>query len=352
VRKIPGLDYHRPLAETLREFFDDIDTKLPPLSQKGQWALNTLKEYSLRPSKRIRGSIAAMIVDSARGVKNDPAGLRLGAAIELIQNHLLIIDDVMDGSTMRRGSATAHVAYEQDFPYAHGRESEMVGILIGMMAKHLSSLLLLGSAGTSNNNQAALAILERSTIITDLGQIDDLDQQLGREVSTDTLLKKYAQKSSYYTFVAPIEAALALVHGAQPQHRQDAESYGLPAGIAFQLRDDYLGIYGEINKTGKPNLDDVHEGKYTLMIHLALQSADTATEKAIRSIVGNRSATVKELYELRRLLNSTGAKDGALKEGEQYAMQAKKSAHTAVSWGSEEAGILESIINFAMEREN
>lgn len=351
MRDIPGLDYHQPLIKTLCDFFNELEEGLPPLSQKGQWALNALKEYSLRPSKRIRGSIAAMIVDIARGVRNDPAGLRLGAAIELIQNHLLIIDDVMDGSTMRRGSVAAHVAYEQDFPYARGRESEMVGILIGMIAKHTSSLLLLDSADPRDNSRAALAVLERSTIITDLGQIDDLDQQLGREVSTDAMLKKYAQKSSYYTFVAPIEAALALVYGAQPQHRKDAESYGLPAGIAFQLRDDYLGIYGEINKTGKPNLDDVHEGKYTLMIHLALQTADATTEKAVRSIVGNRTATVEDLYELRKLLDNTGAKDGALKEGEQYAMQAKKAAHTAVSWGNKEAGILESIITFAMERE-
>ncbi len=87
------------------------------------------------------------------------------------------------------------------------------------------------------------------------------------------------------------------------------------------------------------------------MIHLALQTADATTEKAVRSIVGNRTATVEDLYELRKLLDNTGAKDGALKEGEQYAMQAKKAAHTAVSWGNKEAGILESIITFAMERE-
>jgi geranylgeranyl diphosphate synthase type I len=352
VKQLSGLEYHQPLAEVLREFFDELEASLPPLSTKGQWALDTLKEYSLRPSKRIRGSIAAMLVDTAKGVKNDPAGLRLGAAIELIQNHLLIVDDVMDGSTTRRGEATVHIAYERDFPYARGREAEMVGILVGMIAQHASSLLLLGAKAPAENKQAALAILERSTLITDIGQIDDLDQRLGRDVSTDALLQKYAQKSSYYTFVSPIEAALALVYGVQPWHRKDAEDYGLPAGVAFQLRDDYLGIYGDTSKTGKPNLDDIHEGKYTLMVHLALQAADEPTKKAIQAIVGDHSATEKELHKLRLLLEQTGGKNGALQKGQQYAEEAKAAAHAASSWGSAEAAILESILTFAMEREN
>lgn len=349
---IPGLDYNQALTDTLQAFFDTVENDLPPLSEKGKWAIGMLRDYSLRPSKRIRGSIAAMIVDNAKGVTHDSSGLRLGAAIELIQNHLLIVDDVMDRSTKRRGEPSAHVAYERDFPYVRGREAEMVGILVGMIAQHASSLLLLGADAPDANKQAALAILERSTLITDIGQIDDLDQQLGRNVHTEDLLRKYAQKSSYYTFVAPLESALALVHGPKPPHKTDAENYGLPAGIAFQLRDDYLGIYGDTSKTGKPNLDDVHEGKNTLMVHLALKKADAATKKAIESIVGDSTASEGELERLQHLLRDTGVTDEALASGNKYAEQAKAAAHAATSWGEQEAAILEQIIIFAMEREN
>ncbi len=349
---LPGLDYHAALAKTLQASFDELEVSLPALSEKGKWALAMLRDYSLRPSKRIRGSIAAMIVDSAKGTKNDPAGLKLGAAIELIQNHLLIVDDVMDRSTKRRGQPTAHVAYERDFTYARGREAEMVGILVGMIAQHASSLLLLGTNAPDANKHDALAILERSTLITDIGQIDDLDQQLGRGTTTDDLLRKYAEKSSYYTFVAPIEAALALVHGKQPMHRTDAERYGIPAGIAFQLRDDYLGIFGDTSKTGKPNLDDIHEGKNTLMVHMALENADESTQTAIRAIVGDVTATEVELVRLRDLLSATGAADMAMQQGRQYADTAKEAAHSASSWGEAEAAILESIITFIVERDN
>lgn len=349
---IPGLDYYEPLARTLVAFFDELETDLPPLSKKGRWALAMLQNYSLRPSKRIRGSIAAMMYDHATKQQGDPRGLALGASIELIQNYLLIVDDVMDRSTMRRGQPTAHIAYERDFPYSRGREAEMIGMLVGMIAHHASNMLLVKSGGSPEHIRATMAVLERTTLLTGIGQIDDLDQQIGRDVSTEAMLRKYAQKSSYYTFAAPIEAALTLANGADAAYRRDAENYGIPAGIAFQLRDDYLGIYGETAKTGKPNLDDVHEGKYTLMVHLALEAADAATKKKILAIVGDASAGEPELEVLRTVLREVGATDEALQRGKTYADQAKTAAKRATSWGKKEAAILEDIITFAMEREN
>lgn len=349
---VAGFSYHEALKTTLSDFFDEFSAELPELSDKGMWALSILKDYSLRPSKRVRGSIAAMIVDSAKGTTNDPAALRLGAAIELIQNHLLIVDDVMDRSAMRRGEPTAHKLYEHAFSPADSREAEMVGVLVGMIAQHASSLLLLSTNASHTNIHDALRILERSTLITDIGQIDDIDQQIDKGVSTDALLRKYAQKSSYYSFVAPLEAALALVNGQSDTAHADAEAFGIAAGIAFQLRDDYLGIYGETDKTGKPNLDDIHEGKYTYMIHQALQVASEEQGNELRSILGNDLAGETELQRVRDILDTTGAKHEALRLGESYGTQAKTAARTATSWGATEAGILESLITFAMEREN
>ncbi len=88
------------------------------------------------------------------------------------------------------------------------------------------------------------------------------------------------------------------------------------------------------------------------MVHLALKAADEPTKKVIEAIVGDHAATEKELHQLRTLFQQAATKSGALKKGEQYAAQAKKAAHTAASWGHTEAVILESILTFAMEREN
>lgn len=352
MKHLPDLDYYQPLADTLIEFFDQVEASLPPLSEKGKWALGAIKEYSLRPSKRVRGSIAAMMYDHAKGTKNDPAGLKLGAAIELIQNHLLIVDDVMDRSTLRRGKPTIHKLYEESFGHSIGREAEMIGMLVGMIVQHTSSLLLLSAEATAEYKQPALGILERSTLITDIGQIDDLDQQLGRKISTEDMLRRYAQKSSYYTFVAPIESALALAHGPSVRDRADAEAFGIPAGVAFQLRDDYLGLFGETSKTGKPNLDDVHEGKYTLIVHRALQKADEKTRAEIKKIIGNPDAGEAELESLRKLLHSTGAVEKTLQDAHTFAEQARKAARGATAWGETEANALDGLITFVMEREH
>jgi geranylgeranyl diphosphate synthase type I len=188
--------------------------------------------------------------------------------------------------------------------------------------------------------------------ITDIGQIDDMQQTVFRlPVAEKALLRRYEQKSSYYSFVNPLEMALILAGKDARQARRDAEAFGLPTGIAFQLRDDYLGIFGETLATGKPNLDDVREGKYTFMVHYALQKASEEEKRQLLAILGSPAADETTLATVRHILTKTGSVERTMADARRYADEARRAAGSAASWDEEFGGLLVELVDFIVERE-
>lgn len=343
--------YKQPIAEMVEIVLEEVRVALPSLSHHAEWAFDTLQDYSLRDSKRVRGCLAAAIYDDACGETLSTAGLRLGAAIELVQNHLLIVDDVMDRSVLRRGQPTVHEMYASSYHITDQHEAGMIGILVGLMAQHAATLAITTIGVPAERVVETLSIVQRHTLITDIGQIDDMQQVFGRSFSTDDLLRKYQQKSSYYSFVDPLLAGLTLAGKGGEGAREDCEAFGLPAGVAFQLRDDYLGIFGQQQDTGKSHLDDIREGKHTIMVDYALRAASAQQRSDLRRSIGNENAGEKELQSVRHILKDTGAVDASLGDARRYADNAVAAIRSATSWSAAFGEGLIDLIHFAVERE-
>ena len=344
--------YSAPLEQMIARIFDEFKKELPEISADGEWAINTLQDYSLRPSKRIRGALAAAMYDHVGEPTASDDALRLGAAVEIVQNYLLIVDDVMDHSELRRGKPAVHKLYEAAYQDADGHEAQMAGILVGLLAQHCANLALLKGSYEPGNLSAALRLLHLHMTITDIGQIDDMRQQINHlPITSEALLRKYQQKSSYYSFVNPLQMALVLAGKDGAQAEQEALSFGLPTGVAFQLRDDYLGLFGESSATGKPNLDDIREGKYTFMIHYALEKATSEEKESLLAILGTPSADEHALKAVRKIVTSTGAGDWAQDEAKNYAEKAKEAARSSNLWDGDFTDMLCELIDFILERE-
>lgn len=341
--------YNEVIQTATGELLNDFMERLPEHSEAAQWTLDQIKEYSLRPGKRIRGSLAAAAYDQAKGGQLLRAGIQLGAAIEIAQNYLLIIDDVIDRSAMRRGKLTIHRLY-QNLMKSDEREADMVGILAGSLLGQIVNYVIAQIDEQAEAKLAVIRMLSRDLSITGLAQIDDINHQFGREISREELLRKYEQKSSYYSFVNPLACGLVLAGRDEDSVRRDAEHFGLPTGIAFQLRDDYLGVFGDVKKTGKPNLDDMREGKYTLMVYLAAEKADDAQMSVLRRVLGNERAGEVELAELQNIFSGTGAADAAMSQAEIYAKMAQKAALAASSWNDEFGRLLSGLVEFSIRR--
>jgi geranylgeranyl pyrophosphate synthase len=299
--------YRDDINAALEQFFKDLPKLLAAdIPSSGQAALERLRSYCARPGKRLRGSLAAFSYDTAAGTSHTVAGIQLGVVLELMQSYLLIVDDVMDRSTLRRGEPTVHELYKSDGLAA--QTADMAAINVGLLAQHFASLLMSKIEVDSEARAEASVILQRNISLTGFGQLEDLLTSPESGLQDADILRKYILKSSYYTFVNPLQLGFALAGQSTDALLETCEKFGVEAGIAFQLHDDYLGIFGTADETGKSTLDDLREGKYTLLMHFALETAVAKDVVRLKQILGNPKAGENDLLEVQRILRESGAK--------------------------------------------
>jgi geranylgeranyl diphosphate synthase type I len=116
-----------------------------------------------------------------------------------------------------------------------------------------------------------------------------------------TVEEIHARKTASYTVTGPLELG-ALHAGADDTRAQAFARFGRPLGVAFQLRDDLLGIFGDEAATGKPVWNDIRQGKRTALV------AEMRGHEGLARVLGNRAATHAELEPVVKAMESTGAR--------------------------------------------
>jgi len=147
--------------------------------------------------------------------------------------------------------------------------------------------------------------LMRTEVIA--GEYLDLVSGVG-DGSVASALTVIRMKAARYTVTRPLQIGAALA-GAGPELIAALGEFGDPLGDAFQLRDDVLGVFGDPAVTGKPVMDDLREGKPTVMIAMARDRADRAQAARIRQLFGDPQLDESGAEELRAIITATGARD-------------------------------------------
>lgn len=342
--------YQTKINSALEEYFNELPAKLDiDLSANSQGAIDKLREYSLRPSKRIRGYLAAVSYDCAKDTELSPSGIQLAIALELIQSYLLIVDDVMDKSDLRRGRPTVHQLYLKESGDSH--ESNMLAVNVGLIAQHLANQIILNIKENSANINETLKFLHKNVMITGFGQIDDLYQKIGNSVSRSDIIRKYYQKSSYYTFINPLQCGQALAKRVNVTFLSETKAFGILAGMAFQLHDDYLDVFGESQSTGKASAGDIKEGKYTLLVQYALEHAGSDDKEALSQRLGDQDISQKQIVEVRTILERSGAKQFVVGETQSCAKLAKGYLSESVAISSDLKIRLSKLIDYSVSRQ-
>lgn len=348
-------------VQTIAEYRVDIEAGLSRLfaelpkvlnvdvSKHGELALERLEEFCLRSGKRLRGSLAALAYDSAKGTSHAAAGIQLGIALELMQAYLLIVDDVMDRSDTRRGEPALHKLYRDDTTHTH--QADMIAINIGLLGQHLASMCVANINAPAEQLLQVSQLMQRNIAATAFGQLDDISTVFGDAVSEADIIQKYTLKSSYYTFVNPLQIGLALAGAASEKDLQACVAFGVPAGVAFQLHDDVLGVFGDSSQTGKQNLDDIREGKLTVLLQYAHSHGDAMAARQMKHIVGNPEATLDDLKAVQEILIYTKAKEYCEQLVREYADTAKASLVKHPVGTAELSGALSEIVEYAVTRE-
>jgi len=291
------LDRQRPL------FFDD-----PQLA-----TLLDAAEAFLSGGKRLRPAFCYGGGRAGGGGSDDARLYNAAASLELLQASALIHDDVMDASDVRRGMPSAHRRFERMHLESrwHGSAAQF-----GENAAVLLGNLLLVWAGemwrTSGLPAEALAVAQpvHDHMLTELmcGQYLDLLEQAQGEGTFDSALRVALYKSGKYSVEQPLRLGLLLAAQSRlPWIDTLCAQYGQRVGIAFQLRDDILGVFGDPAETGKPAGDDLREGKRTMLIARTLAQATPEQAEVVRKLLGNPDLDAEGVATLRTIIEETGA---------------------------------------------
>ncbi len=281
---------------------------LPPL------AVEALRAFLAAGGKRIRPLLCACGWHAAGGGPETAGLVSAGAALEMFHAFALIHDDIMDRSQTRRGQPTVHRCMAAEFARTHPRaEAERLGtsaaILIGDLALTWSDELLHSIGLSPDRLAAALSLIDEMRTEVMYGQYLDLTGEARLGAGTDLPLTVIRYKSAKYTIERPLQLGAALA-GAGERMLDDLSAFAIPLGEAFQLRDDLLGIFGDPGETGKSCLDDLREGKHTVLVALALAAAGKQQEADLRAALGNQAITEAAAGRAREIMTATGAAAG------------------------------------------
>jgi len=280
------LDAHEP---SLLQMADE----LAPMADEVRAFLSGGKR--LRPGFCFWGHLGA-------GGKDSDDLVRAAASLELFQAAAIIHDDVMDGSDTRRGRPSVH----RRFAAMHGDQFGMgAAILLGDLCLSWSDEMLVGSGLVTESSRTVFDTMRAELMA---GQYLDLLEQASGGGTVESALRVARYKSAKYTIVEPLHLG-ATTAGAGQEVLDAYSAYGLPLGIAFQLRDDLLGVFGDPALTGKPAGDDLREGKRTVLVATALQSATAAQADLVRRRLGDPDLDADGVAALQDVLVSTGAVD-------------------------------------------
>lgn len=274
--------------------------------------------FTLGGGRRMRSRFLWWAMRACGGAEREtPAALRTAAALELIQTCALVHDDVMDGSSRRRGGPSFHARLVARYPgtaspgTAAAPFATSAAVLAGDLALAWADDIV---AATDFGDAAArYGVLEnwramRTEMVA--GQYLDLHGQATGSRSAARAIRTACLKTALYTVARPLALGAAIA-GADPRTVLDLCAAGRCAGTAFQLRDDIEGVFGDPLVTGKPSGDDIRSGKLTYLVAVALARAESRPDRAALSVLenslGNADLTEARLLRVREVLRDTGA---------------------------------------------
>jgi len=310
------------IESRLAGFLDARVTATRAFGPEVQALAREVRRLTLMGGKRLRPTL---VVAGLRSVSSSAAlgpALDAGVALELLHSYFLIHDDWMDGDRVRRGGPSVHVALAARFASEH--KGNASAILAGDYAVALACDALARVEMRPARLRAVFVAFAEMQLGAVAGQQLDMVGE-GRDVELG-----YALKTGSYTVEGPLKLG-ALLAGAKPATLAALARYARPAGVAFQLRDDLLSLFGDPAQTGKPLASDLMSGKRTLLLRLALRRGKPRELALIKKVLENPRAKVPALRTALGAIQATGAPELVEKRIAQLSEQALSELGRGVS---------------------
>jgi geranylgeranyl diphosphate synthase, type II len=312
----PKFDAHsfkQALDQELERLFAEAITKARTIDDTYVELLETTRDTLLSGGKRLRPYLVYLAYNGLGG-QDDAALMPAAASQELLHHFLLIHDDIMDRDLLRHGGPNVEGTYyarfkQQGHSSANAwHHAESFALMAGNAAWALGMHTLAGTKFAASRKLQAQRCVQDMLFEIMGGQLMDVDSAIsGTQSQAERLLKICQYKTANYSFQTPLQLG-AILAGAAPGVQQQLRDFGLSLGIAFQVTDDLLGVYGDEAKLGKPVTSDLREGKQTLLMYHALKLATPDQAKILHRHWGNQHAGTIELATVRQILHDCGAR--------------------------------------------
>ncbi|MEM9189768.1 MAG: polyprenyl synthetase family protein [Myxococcota bacterium] len=303
----------------LHAFLEDKRQETQQLSEESVELVDAVRELTLRGGKRARPIVMAAGYHAVGGGEAIEPLVDAGAALELLQSYLLIHDDWMDQDDERRGGPAAHVALAKAHQNEHLGAS--LAILAGDLASAYASELISEAPFPDARRAAGLRAFWRIQREVFFGQHLDL-------IASPDVDRMYDLKTGSYTVRGPLIVG-ALLAGASEAQLEALRNFAYPLGIAFQLRDELLGTFGDSNATGKPSGNDLRAGKLTHLVSLARTRIPAEERAPLEAVFGCRNAAQEKVNEATTLLESCGARQSVEERLDTLRKEASEALETA-----------------------
>ena len=348
--------------QNLEKFIGEIDSRLGTYWQKEldikfgfnekqttlvNEILNHSQEHNLRPAKRLRGSFTYygyLLGHEAVDERIWQAAM----AVEWVHTALLMHDDFMDQDDVRRGQPTTHKYFGGGDPHY----GNAMAVTVGDVVLCAGFQLLLDCGFKPETIQKGMQKMLRGIVETAYGQAYDVTlERLRDQWVEDDIISLHKAKTAIYTYENPlfIGGFLAeLPEAAFPILRE----YSMDGGVAFQLQDDILGVYGNPEKTGKSANSDLLQGKGTLLVLKAFSEGTPAQVKALEKVWGARTAIDTDINDAKQAIIDSGSLEYSTKISREYAAQAAESAQklNALNLNKEAIDYIEGIALYMVDR--
>ena len=327
-----------------------------PAAVRPDFLAQAMRAYPEVGGKRLRPAIMLWSAAAANGdmQKAVPAA----AALEVFHNWTLVHDDIIDEDTVRRNLPTAHVVLSQAMALPEKRRMKF-GCDMAILAGDLMQAWAFDFI-----DQTPCSAEVKLKLARELRDYGYLRLVSGEAEDVAMSYRKASEVSESEMFTMQLGKTGALLHYAAragwmigkgyPEAWDEPEAvalgkFGDDLALAFQLRDDYLGVFGKLEEFGKPIGSDLQEGKATLLLIHALKNLDAKSAEELRKLLYLEKYTTGDIEKARELFHRAGSVKNMLDAIEKYSAGAVEALKLLPA--SSGRTLLEELANYLINRE-
>ena len=295
-----------------------------------------VRDYPFKGGKRIRSALLNWVCGLISSSTNK--SLYAAAAVEIYHNWTLVHDDIIDDDDFRRGAPSTHIKLAQIASNYTEQESQQIkfgrdfAILAGDIQQAWAINMLINSINVGVSAKTVLALTRelQTSVNKELVSGEGLDVKFAYmnwdDIDVEEIEEMLCLKTgALLSFSAKAGAMIALdTENVNDSRIQAVSEFAMKAGIAFQLRDDWLGIFADEKKLGKPIASDVAEGKPAILIKDAVNSLKGSEKKEFKAYINRKNLSIEDISRIKYLIEASGAAERANIKAKQLIQEAKK----------------------------